>query len=148
MKIATEIGATHLCFGSESGDLEHLSAIADAIDSDLFENEIKDQLNIKSESYILAKEKALSKLGERLPKSPNDILVVEYLRAIKKYGSKITPFVIKREGAGYSDLSVQGVMSASAIRHEFYKNNTLLSIPQQFSLYPFLVFKTFQTSFG
>ncbi len=129
VKIATEIGATHLCFGSESGDLEHLSAIADAIDSDLFENEIKDQLNVRNESYISAKENALLKLGERLPKSPNDILVVEYLRAIKKYGSKITPFAIKREGAGYSDLSVQGIMSASAIRHEFYKHNTLLSIP-------------------
>ncbi len=129
VKIATEIGATHLCFGSESGDLDHLSSIADAIDSEIFEKEIKDQLNVRTESYILAKEKALSKMGKSLPKSPNDILVVEYLRAIKKYDSKITPFVIKREGAGYSDLSVQGVMSASAIRNEFYKNATLLSIP-------------------
>lgn len=129
VKIATEIGANYLCFGSESGNLDYLSSIADAIDSEIFENEIKDQLNVRSESYISAKEKALSKMGKSLPKSPNDILGVEYVRAIKKYGSKMTPFVIKREGAGYSDLSVQGVMSASAIRNEFYKYATFLSVP-------------------
>lgn len=58
--------------------------------------------------------------------TPNNILAIEYLKAIKKRGSSLTPYLIKREGAGYhetafhdsliSDTSAP-IASATAIRN-------------------------------
>jgi len=53
---------------------------------------------------------------ERLSKS-NDILGIEYVKALLKYGSKIRPHVIQRIGADYNDEDYKGrFSSASAIR--------------------------------
>lgn len=53
---------------------------------------------------------------------PNNILAIEYLKAIKKRGSVLTPHLIKREGAGYHAAEIQNVdntptASATAIRN-------------------------------
>lgn len=53
---------------------------------------------------------------------PNNILAIEYLKAIKKRGSALTPHLIKREGAGYHEAEIQNVdntptASATAIRN-------------------------------
>ena len=49
---------------------------------------------------------------------PNNILGIEYLKALKKLNSPIVPFTIKRAGAHYHDreLSADNLSSASAIR--------------------------------
>lgn len=130
VEIAKRIGADYLCFGSESNDLEYLSDIANTIDSDEFEQTIQPLLLDKSKSYITAKTEALRLLGKKLPENPNDMLSVEYLRAIKNSGSSIVPFVIKREGLGYNDASVGKFMSATGIRTLFYNSLELLDIPE------------------
>lgn len=130
VKIANDLGTDYLCFGSESGNLEYLEDIASIIESNEFELEIKKALKNKSESYLALKEQVLQKLGKSLPKSPNDMLAIEYIRAIKKIGSKMLPYFIKREGNGYNELDISDMMSATAIRNEFYKNKELLSIPK------------------
>lgn len=38
---------------------------------------------------------------------PNNILAIEYLKAIKKRGSSLTPYLIKREGAGYHETVIR-----------------------------------------
>lgn len=49
--------------------------------------------------------------------SPNDTLAVEYIRAIDTLKSELTPFAVKREGAGHdSGEAVNSFASASLIR--------------------------------
>ena len=55
--------------------------------------------------------------------SPNNILGIEYLKALKKLKTPITPITIERYNAGYHDTSYNGnVASATAIRN-IVKNN-------------------------
>lgn len=62
---------------------------------------------------------------------PNNILAIEYLKALKKRGSSLTPYLIKREGAGYHEttfhdsltLNVSApIASATAIRNVLTKH--------------------------
>ena len=49
--------------------------------------------------------------------NPNNILGIEYIRAIKKIKSEIKPFTIKREKVGYFDLGFKDeIASATGIR--------------------------------
>lgn len=138
--IANQLGATHLCFGTESGSIDYVKNVADAIDSLEFENEISKELKNKKISFASARDIALERLGVISPKKSNDILGVEYIRAIKKYNSAITPITIKREGADYNNLDVTDVMSASAIREYFVNNNSITGVPNEIeSLYKELV---------
>ncbi|MCL2518353.1 MAG: nucleotidyltransferase family protein [Oscillospiraceae bacterium] len=78
-----------LCFGSESGDLDQLELMAERLSE--FKN-IKPYENI---SYIKQMQNLYEQTyNEPFVTKPNDILGVEYLKALKN--SKIEPFVIKR----------------------------------------------------
>lgn len=53
-------------------------------------------------------------------KDPNNILGIEYLKALKKIGSSIQPFTIQRKGAHYHASNLEeSFSSASAIRNTF-----------------------------
>ena len=107
-----------LCFGSECGDIHILTEIAS-----LLMNE--------PEAYQLALQKALRE-GHSLPKarsmalssclpfsssyqealsSPNNILGIEYVKALLKRNSRITPYTITRQGSGYHDTSLTSAVS-------------------------------------
>lgn len=128
VKIATQIGCTHLYFGTEKTDLQSLDYIAEIIDTKEIINLINEKLTL-SKSYNEAKEKALLDKGIQMPKSPNDILGLEYIRAIKNQGACLKYCTIKRKGSGYSDQGISDIMSASAIRKYFYENSEFVSIP-------------------
>ncbi len=130
VNMASQLGADYLCFGIE-GEIDVLVDIAELIDTNEFEAQMDKYLKNKSISYISAKEKALSSLGRKLPTTSNDMLAIEYLRAIKKLDSSLIPLPIRREGAGYNDLSRGHIMSASAIRHAFYNGDGILSVPKE-----------------
>lgn len=50
--------------------------------------------------------------------SPNNILAIEYLKALKKYRSNIKPILVQRFEAGYNDVSYSGnIASATAVRN-------------------------------
>lgn len=132
-----------ICFGSEYGDLALLQKIADFLccpPAD-FDKLIKMYLT-DGLSYPAAREKALTKLLEKeienassLLSSPNNILAIEYLKAIKQCNSSLIPYTIARKGNAYHDNHLSGVFpSASAIRNTFFKafeknnrSNTLFS---------------------
>ncbi len=109
-----------LGFGSESGNVEILKKCADAITSEEFLPLLENRLN-EGVSYPTARQRALRDMyGDDFADaliSPNDILGVEYIKAINKLGSGITPVAIKRIGAAHdSDEISRGIRSASAIR--------------------------------
>lgn len=112
-----------LCFGSESNDLEGLQQIAHFFleEPDDYQREL--QKNLKSGmSYPRARQEALSSCTETenlssLLSDPNNILGIEYLKALKKLNSHIVPYTIKRHGAHYHDEMPHPVnSSATAIR--------------------------------
>ena len=104
-----------LIFGSECGDIDLLCRVAETADSDSFRAEYKQMLSEgrgSAEAYFsLLKEMS----GYEL--SSNDLLGVEYIRAIRRTDSKMIPLTVKRQGSGYLDSSLEGAYpSATAIR--------------------------------
>lgn len=88
-----------LAFGSESGDISTLDAASSTMISDEFIHAIK---NEGKNGHIKASEEIFRSLGgEKFPDLPNDILGIEYISALKKTESSITPFTYKRQ-AGWS----------------------------------------------
>jgi len=110
----------HLAFGSESGDTAALKAAARMADeeSDQFKQLIRANLD-SGLSYPDARAKAWQQhMGEdSLLYSPNDILGIEYIRALNALGSSIQPVTVPRMGPGHdSPEFINNMASASAIR--------------------------------
>lgn len=112
-----------LCFGSESNDLEGLQKIADLLleEPEAYQSELQKHLK-NGMSYPYARQEALSTYmgtagAADLLTDPNNILGIEYLKALKKQNSRIVPYTIQRQGAHYHDESLHPVSSsATAIR--------------------------------
>ena len=120
----------YLGFGSETSDVDILGEIADILykEPKAYRNILSEELN-KGISFPKARESALvqylgnNKKYTHVLSSPNNILGIEYLKALKKLKSPITPVTVERYNAGYHDTSYNGnVASATAIRN-IIKNN-------------------------
>ena len=119
-----------LSFGTETEDLNKLNIIANILYNEpkefkiILEEELK-----KGISFPKAREEALVKyLNDKsylsLLSSPNNILGIEYLKALKKHKSKIKPISIKRKDAGHLTMEYTGeITSATAIRNLVKNNN-------------------------
>ena len=102
----------NLCFGSESGDLSSLLKAAENLDrlSPETESNIRSALK-EGLSYPAAVAKALcgsdkaNALGADLISTPNNLLGVEYCRALKQFSSNIRPMTISRLGGYHDQLS-------------------------------------------
>lgn len=106
-----------LCFGSESGDAEGLMNTARALLSPDFSPALREYLD-QGLSFPAARQKALEHLGTdgALLSTPNDILGVEYCKAILTTGTFMRPLVITRQGS-YHDTAPDRVNpSATALR--------------------------------
>lgn len=119
------IGASGLSFGSESGDSDVLREIADCLLTPEFVFALKPELE-KGVSFAVARQRAVRNLiGEKANalSDPNDILAIEYLKAIRYSGADITPLSIKRIGPGHDAATENsGLKSASALREMLLKN--------------------------
>ena len=120
----------YLSFGSESGDISTLNMIADILykEPKAYKNILSHELS-KGLSFPKARENALLmylndiRRFSNVLSSPNNILGIEYLKALQKLKTPITPITIERYNAGYHDTSYNGnVASATAIRN-IVKNN-------------------------
>ncbi len=121
---------THLCFGSELGSLTPLAEVASLVVDEPQELSllIKQQLS-QGLVYPSARAKAISEYvllhnydpqiawGEILA-SPNNILGIEYLRALKLINSPIEAFTLRRNISGHNDLELgnSSIASATSIR--------------------------------
>ncbi len=109
-----------LVFGSECGDAEILKKCAENLTSNEFLPALEKRLD-EGLSYPDARQKALADLyGEdfaNILSYPNDILGIEYVKAIKVLDSKMTFSPLKRKGVSHdSEAFNGGFSSASAIR--------------------------------
>lgn len=176
-----------LCFGSESGKIEDLKDIAGflAHEPANYQNALKSELK-KGNSFAKARSLALEATfhhphldtldttdlpgihpfdTQNLLKGSNNILAIEYMKALHRCKSPIEPVTVKRVGASYLSSDFDQVLpSATAIRNHFQdfsdQSNTLeslqkampqkvidvLSAPQAYlplhmdDLYPYLLY--------
>lgn len=112
-----------VCFGSECSDLPLLQKIAGLLadEPEQYREILRHELKL-GKSFPAARQTAVvfctgdPRCADIL-KDPNNILGIEYLKALKKCGSSIRPYTIQRKGAGYHDCQLNELYSsASAIR--------------------------------
>ena len=119
---------THLCFGTDTGDLTPLLQAASFLcdEPDSYRTRVKHFIKQgilypKARSLALAAE---SGLPTETWDSPNNILGLEYCVALQKLHSKIKPFTIRREGQGYHDNDTPALSdfpSATFLRKQIRK---------------------------
>ena len=112
------VGADFISFGCECPDTERLLALATAARSEEVSLRIRHELG-SGVSYAAARERALKRaVGDEalLLREPNNILAVEYLKAMLAAGSKMVPLAVPRFGARHDGAPSLGVAGASEIR--------------------------------
>ena len=130
VSIANSLGVVDaLSFGSESGDIDALSLCANRLSSSAFEaallqraREKKNELGTAAIIPTVYREMYGEATEDRFFESPNNILALAYLKALKKTGSRIVPHTVKRLGAFHqSGEEVEGFASASHLRKLLYE---------------------------
>lgn len=108
-----------LAFGSECGDLAKLSLIADRLSSAEFLAALSSAIESEGEKgHARITECVYHRLygdDSGLLSRPNDILAIEYLRAIGRFCPALEPLVIKRDGDYHASELADGI-SASSVR--------------------------------
>ncbi|MDO3379002.1 tRNA(Met) cytidine acetate ligase [Geoalkalibacter halelectricus] len=124
-----------LCFGSEAGDLEALRGCADLLcDHEPLIRAETEKLLRAGVSYPEARArllaaKAANPLSAAALAAPNNILGIEYLRALRLAGNPLHAFTVQRIGAGYHDqgLGEGPIASATAIRRALADGQDVIS---------------------
>lgn len=135
LKVLDYIKADSIAFGSESGDIERLSKLAHILcdNEDTLYKEIS-KYTANGISYAAARQKVVEKLTDKdtaaMLTSSNNILAVEYLKAIIKNKYAIKPYTIKRQGDSYNDTDIRSeYASATALRENLKADNISEYIP-------------------
>ena len=126
--------ADSLCFGSESDDISALIAAARILADE--PEELAENIRARTrqgESFPAARSAALSGYLQSHPvtgadplsivrvlSSPNNILAVEYIKALMKRGSSIRPIAVKRSNDYFSDTLTAPYCSSTAIRNALF----------------------------
>lgn len=121
-----------LSFGSESGDLGPLQAAASILDAPQWQEALREGLDLGL-SFPAARQRAADALlvGQAdCLRTPNNNLGVEYLRALRHWGSAIEPHTIPRLGAAHDAQEEHLHVSASYLR-----NHILTEPPEPLSPY-------------
>lgn len=123
---------THLSFGSECGEVEVLETIAETLIDPLIGADIRTELAAdEGIPFAAARQRAVAKrLGEMSCQleTPNNILAVEYIKAIYNLGLNLKPVTIQRFGAGHDELSGEGYKSAAEIRRMISNGKDIASV--------------------
>ena len=119
---------SHICFGAEHADLTTLNRIAQSTE----DPEVIKDLHVYLQSgntYAAALGKSLQNnyhISPDIITSPNNILAVEYLRAIERFASQLIPLPVSRQQSQYRDTAITlPFASATAIRQALLHNMSI-----------------------
>ena len=122
VKIINDLGVVDgICFGVESGEKQDYIKLASALNNETkeFKRTLKEQLD-KGFSLAKAKFETVKLLDgeydESLISSPNNILGLEYTKALLSLESEINIFPMQREGDHNDKTLKKGITSATSIR--------------------------------
>ena len=116
-----------IIFGSECGDIRLLENTARLLLSTEWTAQLQKELK-KGFSFANARQRAITAFYHtdisQLLNAPNNILGIEYCKAIKLLRSSIVPLAIKRKGAGHDtdNFPIEKIASSSQIRHLIQQN--------------------------
>lgn len=115
-----------LCFGTETADASLLQKAAEAFSCPQFKEHLHYAL-ASGVSFPAARQEALEALGFPALSSPNDLLALEYAKAISALQKPMELFPIHREGSYHSIVPDDRFPSATAIRasilhHDAWQN--------------------------
>lgn len=123
-----------ICFGSECNDIRSMQHIAEILCDEPERYRASLRSHLKSGiSFPAARKKALQEYTAdpqcaSILDDPNNILGIEYLKAILRLGSQMTPYTILRKGAHYHSQDLdKNYSSASAIRSLLAHSGSLLN---------------------
>ena len=135
LKVLDYIKVDSIAFGSESGDIERLSKLAHVLcdNEDTLYKEIS-KYTANGISYAAARQKVVEKLTDKdtaaMLTSSNNILAVEYLKAVIKNNYAIKPYTVQRQGDSYNDTDIRSeYASATALRGNLKADNISKYIP-------------------
>ena len=131
VKMLSRLGVVDsILFGAENPDTEKLGAIA-SISVKRETQAIIHKNMMNGLSYAAALEKALNLNDEekKLIREPNNILAIEYMKAINEMKSTMEPLAIARLGAHHCDKSIDGqIASGTAIRSVIQSSQSIDSL--------------------
>lgn len=150
ISILNQLGCVDsICFGSESGDITMLSKIAHALvdESDDFVNSLKTKLK-NGDTYPVARNAALAETikgfttFDTILGFPNNILGIEYIKAIIRQNSNIKPYTNTRIGSDYHSYKLaENFSSAISIRQSLSLQDNLDMIQSQIPASTFDIMK-------
>lgn len=112
-----------LCFGAENDNYTLFKRIADLLIEEpvsyqsILKHHLKNGLSYPKARALSVAEQLQDTACEELLKQPNNILGIEYIKAIRKYHLNIEPCIIKRKGDRYHDVTLENTLSsATALR--------------------------------
>lgn len=122
-----------ICFGAETDEIKLISEIANVLVEEpaSYQNVLSSYLK-EGLAFPVARSRALceyfsasdsvhaltnSDMISSILNEPNNILAIEYLKALKRRNSSLTPHVIKREGAGYHEDKIFDTPNSDGINH-------------------------------
>lgn len=137
VKLLDSLGVVDsICFGSECGEVDILNMIAKVLvdQPELFKKELGNYLDqglsfpvarsLSLQEYFSLNSKNDSALIKVIINQPNNILGIEYIKALHKLKSRIRPYTIKRFKADYNSIARYGnIASATAIRKMLKSGN-------------------------
>ncbi|MCQ2469147.1 MAG: nucleotidyltransferase [Ruminococcus sp.] len=120
-------------FGSECGDVEKLRSAMDTVDltAMVHSDDIREIME-KGYTYPRALTSVLKGTDPEVAEiisEPNNLLAIEYLRALKNMSCAMMPFTVKRINSAHdSNIAENGFASASLLREMLEYDNDIASI--------------------
>ena len=119
-------------FGSETGDITLLESQSKKIENSypsIYSDTILDEKNLPLNTLIKNNNKSgksfikiFSENNGNLPDMSNDILAIEYIKALKYFNSNIVPLTMKRHVSSHNEVSInKEFASSTAIRNSIHE---------------------------
>lgn len=115
------LGVDSICFGSECGDVDLMKTAANTLlnEPQEYKEKLKEALSC-GKTFPEARQVAMEGLeGSKALSNPNDLLGVEYIKALQRFRSNMEIYTVKRFGALHNDEQIKAdseIQSATAIR--------------------------------
>ncbi len=127
ISILDAIGCHAICFGSESGNISSFLETIDflALNQDKYDENIKRfiQTGVSYPRALSLSFQAMSSTNNLVDLTkPNNILGIQYIKALKQQKSMVKPLTIKRKNADYHDehFATETIASATSIRKALF----------------------------
>lgn len=122
-----------LSFGSECGSIEKLEKAMSTVEITAI-SKVQEIRSIMEKGYTYPK--ALSSVingfdpqSATVLSEPNNMLAIEYLRALSKFASDIKPFTVQRITAGHDSTSIiNGGVSSTYIREQIEEKHSISTV--------------------